>query len=182
MSDKWLSDDELNNLLGQNQDREEESELTEDLLSELLSEEKKDNKKQKRSQKRENNHDEDYEDNTYKQEVEVRPVVLEEFEDEYYDESEFASLELLRDIPMEIRVLLGSVEMTIEEILELEKGSIVKLEKLAGEPVEVYVGEMLIAKGETVIDDERFCVLITEIVSPRERVKIIESNIKRVKQ
>jgi flagellar motor switch protein FliN len=72
---------------------------------------------------------------------------------------------LLLDIPLEIVVELGRTKKKISEVLELTSGSILDLEKLAGEPVDVYVNNKLVAKGEVVVIDEHFGVRITEIAS-----------------
>lgn len=80
------------------------------------------------------------------------------------------NIDLLLDVPLEVTVELGRTRMQIRELLELGRGSIVELDKVAGEPVEIYVNGKLIAKGEVVTIDENFGVKITDIVSRRERV------------
>jgi flagellar motor switch protein FliN/FliY len=70
-------------------------------------------------------------------------------------------------------VELGRSSLTVEEILELGPGSVVELNKLAGEPVDILVNDRLIARGEVVVVDENFGVRITEIISPRQRVNAI---------
>jgi flagellar motor switch protein FliN len=76
---------------------------------------------------------------------------------------ESMNLELLLDIPLEIVVELGRTKKKISEVLELTSGSIVELDKMAGEPVDVYVNNKLIAKGEVVVIEEHFGVRIKEI-------------------
>ncbi|MDF2787988.1 MAG: flagellar motor switch protein FliN [Neobacillus sp.] len=73
------------------------------------------------------------------------------------------NLNLLLDIPLEIVVELGRTKKKISEVLELTSGSIVELDKMAGEPVDVYVNNKLIAKGEVVVIEEHFGVRIKEI-------------------
>jgi flagellar motor switch protein FliN len=73
------------------------------------------------------------------------------------------NLDLLLDIPLEIVVELGRTKKKISEVLELTSGSIVELDKMAGEPVDVYVNNKLIAKGEVVVIEEHFGVRIKEI-------------------
>lgn len=80
------------------------------------------------------------------------------------------NLNLLLDIPLQVTVELGRTKKMIKEILELGPGSIVELDKLAGEPVEILVNNKLIAKGEVVVIDENFGVRVTEIVSQWERL------------
>ena len=70
---------------------------------------------------------------------------------------------------MQITVELGRTKKSIKEILEFTNGSIVELDKLAGEPVEIHVNGQYLAKGEVVVIDENFGVRITEIASPAER-------------
>lgn len=83
---------------------------------------------------------------------------------------------LLLDISMQLTVELGRTKMQIKKILALGEGSIIELEKLAGEPVDLLVNGKLIAKGEVVVIDENFGVRITEIVSPHERLESIVSD------
>lgn len=78
---------------------------------------------------------------------------------------ERASIELLKDVPMEITVVLGKARMRVGDVLTLGPGSIVELDRLAGEPVDVMVNGRLIAKGEVVVIDEHFGIRIGEIVS-----------------
>ncbi|WP_396954705.1 flagellar motor switch protein FliN [Neobacillus sp. YIM B06451] len=86
-----------------------------------------------------------------------------------YDDS--MNMELLLDIPLEVVVELGRTKKKISEVLELTSGSIVELEKMAGEPVDVYVNNKLIAIGEVVVIDEHFGVRIKEIMrSPLKEV------------
>lgn len=80
------------------------------------------------------------------------------------------SMELIMDIPLEVSVELGRVQMLIRDVLELATGSIVELERVAGEPVDLLVNGQLIAKGEVVVIEDNFGVRITEIVSPADRL------------
>lgn len=87
------------------------------------------------------------------------------------DNSREQNLDLLLDIPLEVSVELGRVTMLIRELLEVGTGSIVELQKAAGEPVEVLVNGRLIARGEVVVVEDNFAVRITEILSPAERIQ-----------
>jgi len=80
-------------------------------------------------------------------------------------------MELILDIPLNIRVELGQVKMQVNELLQLGQGSIVELNKAVGEPLEIFVNEKLIARGEAVVLDEKFGIRVTDIISPLERVK-----------
>jgi flagellar motor switch protein FliN/FliY len=80
-----------------------------------------------------------------------------------------ANIGLILDVPLSVTVELGSTKKSIKDILELTNGSIVELDKLAGEAVDINVNGKLLAKGEVVVIDENFGVRITDIVSPQER-------------
>ncbi|KHM53120.1 flagellar motor switch protein FliN/FliY [Anaerovibrio lipolyticus DSM 3074] len=82
-----------------------------------------------------------------------------------------ANISLIQDVPLQVTVELGRAKKSIKEILEFSTGSIIELDKLAGEPVDIHVNGQLTAKGEVVVIDENFGVRITEIVSPMERVQ-----------
>lgn len=79
-------------------------------------------------------------------------------------------MEILLDIPLELSVELGRVSLLVQDVIDLSAGSIVELEKSAGEPVDVLVNGRLVAHGEVVVIEDNFGVRITEIISPQERV------------
>lgn len=79
-------------------------------------------------------------------------------------------LDLLMDIPLEISVELGRMKMLVRDVIELGTGSIVEIDKAAGEPVDVMVNGRLVAKGEVVVIEDNFGVRITEIITPHERL------------
>ncbi len=85
-----------------------------------------------------------------------------------------ANIGLILDVPLQVTVELGRTKKRIRDILELSTGSIVELDKLAGEPVDILVNGKLLAKGEVVVIDENFGVRITDIVSPLERTKNLQ--------
>lgn len=93
------------------------------------------------------------------------PFQFTELESDDFEQNtiEKMNLDLLLDIPLEIVVELGRTKKRISEVLELTSGSIVELDKMAGEPVDVYVNNKLIAKGEVVVIEEHFGVRIKEI-------------------
>jgi len=84
------------------------------------------------------------------------------------------NLDLILDVPLQVSVELGRTSKSIKEILEFSTGSIIELNKLAGEPVDVLINGKLFAKGEVVVIDENFGVRITDIISPLERVKNLQ--------
>ncbi|MDE7064100.1 MAG: flagellar motor switch protein FliN [Desulfovibrionaceae bacterium] len=73
--------------------------------------------------------------------------------------------------PLDVSAELGRTRLLINELLQLGQGSVVELNKLAGEPLEVYVNGKLVARGEAVVINEKFGVRLTDIISPIERVK-----------
>jgi len=83
---------------------------------------------------------------------------------------EQSNIQLLMDVPMQLTVELGRTRRLVKEILSLGEGSIIELDKLAGEPVDLLVNNRLIAKGEVVVIDENFGVRVTDIINPVERL------------
>jgi flagellar motor switch protein FliN len=84
-----------------------------------------------------------------------------------------ANLEFLLDLPLKVTVELGKTEMIIDKMLQLGQGSVIELEKASGEPVEIYVNQKLLGKGEVIVINDRFGVRITEIISQADRIKNI---------
>ena len=80
-------------------------------------------------------------------------------------------LDFILDIPLLLSVELGSTRMLVNDLLQLGQGSIVELNKLAGEPLEILINNKLVARGEVVVVNEKFGVRLTDIISPIERVK-----------
>ncbi|KYD00017.1 hypothetical protein B4102_1029 [Heyndrickxia sporothermodurans] len=101
----------------------------------------------------------------------VQPAVFSSFDEQQLAAPETRNLNMLLDIPLQVSVELGKTKRSVKEILELGSGSIIELDKLAGEPVDILVNRQLIAQGEVVVIDENFGVRITDIVSQRERIK-----------
>ena len=85
-----------------------------------------------------------------------------------------SNISLLLDVPMQMTVELGRTRQLIKDILGLGEGSIVELDKLAGEPVDILVNNKLIAKGEVVVIDENFGVRVTDIISPVDRINSLQ--------
>ena len=81
-----------------------------------------------------------------------------------------ANLDMILDIPVTISVEIGRTRILVNELLQLGQGTVVELEKLAGEPMEILVNGKLIARGEAVVVNEKFGVKLTDIVSPSERI------------
>jgi flagellar motor switch protein FliN len=79
-------------------------------------------------------------------------------------------LELLLDVPLQLSVEIGRTRMSIQELLSLGPGSVIELDKVAGEPLDLLVNGRLVARGEAVVVNDKFGIRITEIVSPAERI------------
>lgn len=79
--------------------------------------------------------------------------------------SDSANLDLLMDVSLAVTVELGSTRMSLRQVLELQNGSVVELDRLAGDTVDVYINNRLIARGEVVVVDDKFGVRVTELVS-----------------
>jgi flagellar motor switch protein FliN/FliY len=82
--------------------------------------------------------------------------------------NETASLDLLRDVQLDLKIELGRTHMHLEEVLRLKKGAVVTLDKLAGDPVDIYANGRLIARGEVLVLNDNFCVRVAELTSGEE--------------
>lgn len=89
--------------------------------------------------------------------------------------SEALNLHFILDIPLEVSVELGRTRITIHELLQLGQGSVIELNKLAGEPLEILVNQKLVARGEVVVVNEKFGIRLTDIISADERVRQLGS-------
>lgn len=104
------------------------------------------------------------------QPVNVQQAQFASFDSNVISQPEARNLNMLLDIPLQVTVELGRTKRSVKEILELSSGSIIELDKLAGEPVDILVNSRLIAKGEVVVIDENFGVRITDVLSQAERL------------
>jgi flagellar motor switch protein FliN/FliY len=80
-------------------------------------------------------------------------------------DAQVSSIDLLRDVDLNVKIELGRSRMLVEDVLKLAEGSVVELDKLAGDPVDVFVNERLVARGEVLVLNDNFCVRISEIVA-----------------
>jgi len=78
------------------------------------------------------------------------------------------AIDLLRDVDLNVKIELGRTKMLVEDVLKLGEGSVVELDKLAGDPVDVYVNDQLVARGEVLVLNDNFCVRVNEIVTVSE--------------
>jgi flagellar motor switch protein FliN/FliY len=101
----------------------------------------------------------------------IQPAIFSNFEQSHPQATETKNLDMLLDIPLQVTVELGSTKKSVKEILEVSAGSIIELDKLAGEPVDILVNNRLVAQGEVVVIDENFGVRVTDIISQSDRLK-----------
>ncbi len=92
---------------------------------------------------------------------------------ENQESTETQDLEFILDIPLELSVELGRRKMLVNDLLQLGQGSIVELNKLAGEPLEIFINNKLVARGEVVVVNEKFGVRLTDIITPMERIRTL---------
>ena len=102
-----------------------------------------------------------------------RPAEKAQFEELHESARSGRSTELdfILDIPLEVTVEMGRTRMLINDLLQLGQGSVIELNRLAGEPLDILVNNKLVARGEVVVVGEKFGIRLTDIVSPLERVK-----------
>lgn len=81
------------------------------------------------------------------------------------------NLDLILDIPVTISVEIGNTKINIRDLLQLNQGSVIKLERMAGEPLDIKVNGTLIAHGEVVVVNDKYGIRLTDVISPTERVK-----------
>ena len=79
-------------------------------------------------------------------------------------DAQVSSIDLLRDVELNVKIELGRSRMVVEDVLKLAEGSVVELDKLAGDPVDVFVNDRLVARGEVLVLNDNFCVRVNEIV------------------
>jgi flagellar motor switch protein FliN/FliY len=99
----------------------------------------------------------------------VQPVRFDQLDEQRGGGS--AGIDVLLDVKLPISVELGRTDMLVKEILECGPGTVIELNKLAGEPVDVYINGRMVAQGEVVVVDEHFGVRVTSLLSPRDRVR-----------
>ena len=96
--------------------------------------------------------------------VDTQPLDLPNFQQVMQD-AQVSSIDLLRDVELNVKIELGRSRMLVEDVLKLGEGSVVELDKLAGDPVDVFVNDRLIARGEVLVLNDNFCVRVNEIVA-----------------
>ena len=103
--------------------------------------------------------------------------IMDEFEEgiEAIPDGARQTLDTILDVPLTISLELGRTQMTIERILALGNGSVVELNKLSGDPVEILANDVPVARGEVIVLNDNFCVRITEIIAPEARLDALKS-------
>ena len=96
--------------------------------------------------------------------VNIQPVQFQQFNQAIVPLNQQENIELIMDVPLEVTVELGRTNKSIKEILEFSPGTIIELNKIAGEPIDVLVNGKFVAKGEVVVIEENFGIRVTEII------------------
>ncbi len=94
--------------------------------------------------------------------------------DDALNKLKIQNLDFILDIPLKVSAELGRTQLLIKDLLQLGQGSVLELDKLAGEPLEVLVNGKLIAKGEVVVVNEKFGIRLTDIISPIDRIETLK--------
>ncbi|EAQ32885.1 flagellar motor switch protein FliN [Idiomarina baltica] len=110
-------------------------------------------------------------DNADKQSEGVRTAELEELNAESLDDGDKRKLDAILDIPVTISMEVGRSQISIRNLLQLNQGSVVELERVAGEPLDVLVNGTLIAHGEVVVVNDKFGIRLTDVISQIERIR-----------
>ena len=102
----------------------------------------------------------------------AKPAQLDKLEDDAFKTlDEDINLDVILDIPVTISMEVGSTKINIRNLLQLNQGSVIELDRMAGEPLDIKVNGTLIAHGEVVVVNEKFGIRLTDVISPAERVK-----------
>ena len=105
----------------------------------------------------------------------IKPATFDNLQQRVVNSTSSAgNMNILLDVPMKIEVRLGSSKMVIKDLLQLGQGSVIELDKIAGDPMDILISDKLIARGEIVVVNDMFGVRITDIVSPVERIETLK--------
>ena len=113
------------------------------------------------------------EDSVKEQEVDENKVEKVVTEEEKSERSSLENLRVLENIDVKLTVEVGGAEIKLRDLLRINEGSVIELERLAGDPLDILANGTIIAKGEVVMIGERFGIRFTEVVDPKERVKSV---------
>lgn len=101
-------------------------------------------------------------------------AAFENLEDDAEPHPGDVNLELIQDVPVTLAMEVGRTDISIRNLLQLNQGSVVELDRTAGEPLDVYVNGTLVAHGEVVVVNEKFGIRLTDVISPSERIKKLQ--------
>ena len=104
----------------------------------------------------------------------VSPAGLQNLKDDSIAGDEDFNLDVILDVPVTISMEIGQTKISIRNLLQLNQGSVIELDRLAGEPLDVLINGTLIAHGEVVVVNEKFGIRLTDVISPVERVKKLQ--------
>ncbi|WP_018935564.1 flagellar motor switch protein FliN [Thioalkalivibrio sp. ALJ24] len=107
----------------------------------------------------------------HKPDPDARPMEPDELTDSGQGDDQDVNLDMVLDVPVTISMEIGRTRIPIRNLLQLNQGSVVELERLAGEPLDVLVNGTLIAHGEVVVVNEKFGIRLTDVISPSERIR-----------
>ncbi|MGK0440696.1 MAG: flagellar motor switch protein FliN/FliY [Pseudohongiellaceae bacterium] len=102
---------------------------------------------------------------------EAQPAPMDELTDTGVSNGDSPDLDVILDIPVRISMEVGNTQISIRNLLQLNQGSVIEMDRLAGEPLDVLVNGTLIAHGEVVVVNEKFGIRMTDVISPSERIK-----------
>ncbi len=105
---------------------------------------------------------------------EASPAGLQNLQDDGIPGDEDFNLDVILDVPVTISMEIGQTKISIRNLLQLNQGSVIELDRLAGEPLDVLINGTLIAHGEVVVVNEKFGIRLTDVISPVERVKKLQ--------
>lgn len=105
---------------------------------------------------------------------EATPANLQDLQDDGAPGDEEFNLDVILDVPVTISMEIGQTKISIRNLLQLNQGSVIELDRLAGEPLDVLINGTLIAHGEVVVVNEKFGIRLTDVISPVERVKKLQ--------
>lgn len=114
---------------------------------------------------------EEQKQNSEEGEADTQKVELDDFSEAHKSPTGQPDLDVILDIPVNISMEVGRTSITIRNLLQLNQGSVIELDRLAGEPLDVLVNGTLIAHGEVVVVNEKFGIRMTDVISPSERIK-----------
>lgn len=118
-----------------------------------------------------NKHQEDAEDDVFSSAKNAQATVFKEFSSDNLSKNTANDIDLILDIPVQLTVELGRTKIAIKNLLQLAQGSVVELDGLAGEPMNVLVNGCLIAQGEVVVVNDKFGIRLTDVITPSERIR-----------